>query len=194
MIDEWLSADREAPRKQRHTARRIWQRLCEEHGAGVAEVTVRKYVRRRRRELGEPVDDAFVPQVHDPGVEAEVDWGEATVLLAGERTKVYLFHLRASHSGAAFVCGFLRETQQAFLEAHVEAFRFFGGVFQNRSPSSTSCLRMLASPTSSAGSPGEPTPSARRSGARRARSPSCRSPTSTRASGRSGSPSATATV
>jgi transposase len=130
LIDEWLLADREAPRKQRHTARRIWQRLCEEQGADVAEITVRKFVRRRRRELGEPVDDAFVPQVHDPGLEAEVDWGEATVLLRGERTKVYLFHLRASHSGAAFVCGFLRETQQAFLEAHVEAFRFFGGVFQ----------------------------------------------------------------
>ena len=130
LIDEWLLADREAPRKQRHTARRIWQRLCEEHGADVAEITVRKYVRRRRRELGEPVDDAFVPQVHDPGLEAEVDWGEATVLLGGERTKVYLFHLRASHSGAAFVGAFLRETQQAFLEAHVEAFRFFGGVFQ----------------------------------------------------------------
>ena len=54
LIDEWLLADREAPRKQRHTAKRVWERLVSEHGAEVAETTVREYVRRRRRELGDP--------------------------------------------------------------------------------------------------------------------------------------------
>lgn len=128
LIDSWLVADREAPRKQRHTARRVWQRLVEEHGAEVAESTVREYVRRRRRELCPP-SDAFVPQVHEPAAEAEVDWGEAEVVLRRRRTRVYLFHMRACHSGAAFVTAFPRATQQAFLEAHVDAFRFFGGVF-----------------------------------------------------------------
>jgi transposase len=130
LIDEWLIADREAPRKQRHTAKRIWQRLVDEHGADVAETTVRDYVRRRRRELGDPVDEVFVPQVHEPGIEAEVDWGEAEVELAGQRRTIHLFLMRACFSGAAFVIAFERETQQAFLEAHVEAFHFFGGVFQ----------------------------------------------------------------
>ena len=69
------------------------------------------------------------PRYTIPGAEAEVDWGEAHVSLRGERRKVYLFHLRACHSGAAFVSAFPRETQQAFLEGHVEAFRFSGGVF-----------------------------------------------------------------
>ncbi|MCA1699936.1 MAG: IS21 family transposase [Actinobacteria bacterium] len=128
LIDSWLVADREAPRKQRHTARRVWQRLVEEHGAEVGESTVRDYVRARRRELCPP-SEAFVPQCHDPGSEAEVDWGEAQVVLRGQPTKVHLFHMRACHSGAGFCMAFLRETQQAFLEAHVEAFRFFGGVF-----------------------------------------------------------------
>ena len=90
---------------------------------------MREYVRRRRRELGEPVDEVFVPQVHEPGVEAEVDWGEAVVEIAGQRRTVYLFLMRACYSGAAFVIAFERQTQQAFLEAHVEAFRFFGGIF-----------------------------------------------------------------
>jgi transposase len=130
LIDQWLVADREAPRKQRHTAKRIWQRLLDEHGAEVAETTVRDYVRRRRRELGEPPEDAFVPQVHEPGVEAEVDWGEAIVEIAGLRRTVYLFLMRACYSGATFVIAFERQTQQAFLEAHVEAFQFFGGVFE----------------------------------------------------------------
>src|SRR5206468_2342479 len=129
LIEEWLRADREAPRKQRHTAKRIWERLVSEQGADVAETTVREYVRRRRRELGDPVDDVFVPQVYEPGVEAEVDWGEAVVEIAGQRLEVGLFLMRACYSGASFVIAFERQTQQAFLEAHVEAFRFFGGTF-----------------------------------------------------------------
>jgi transposase len=129
VIDEWLLADRDAPRKQRHTARRIWQRLVDEQGADVAETTVRQYVRGRKRELGLPVGEVFVPQVHAPGVEAEVDWGEAEVVLAGVATMVHLFVMRASFSGAAFCQASLVETQQAFLELHVLAFEWYGGVF-----------------------------------------------------------------
>jgi len=128
LIDEWLESDRGAPRKQRHTARRIWQRLTEEHGAQVAEVTVRQHVRARRRQIGPP-GEAFVPQIHHAGVEAEVDWGEAVVCLRGAPIEVGLFHLRSCHAGGAYVGAFPRMTQQAFLEGHAEAFAFFGGVF-----------------------------------------------------------------
>jgi transposase len=130
LIDGWLEADREAPRKQRHTAKRIWARLVDEHGADVAETTVRDYVRARKRAMGWPVGEVFVPQVHAPGAQAEVDWGEAQVDLAGVRTTVHLFFMRASFSGAAFCQASLAETQQAFLELHVEAFDWFGGVFE----------------------------------------------------------------
>ena len=129
LIDSWLEADRVAPRKQRHTAKRIWRRLVDEHGADVAEVTVLQYVRQRKRELGWPVSEVFVPQVHAPGVEAEVDWGQAEVELAGVLTTVHLFVMRASFSGAAFCQASLVETQQAFLELHAQAFEWFGGVF-----------------------------------------------------------------
>ena len=128
LIDDWLAADREAPRKQRHTARRIWQRLVAEHGAEVAETTVRDYVRARRRQIGMP-GEAYVPQIHHPGAEAEVDWGEATVIMRCVPTQIGLFYLRACHSGASFVGAFPRMTQQAFLEGHAEAFAHFGGVF-----------------------------------------------------------------
>ncbi len=128
LIDEWLTADREAPRKQRHTARRIWQRLVEEHGAAVAESSVRQYVRLRRRQIGMP-GEAYVPQIHHPGVEAEVDWGEATVIMRATPIQIGLFYMRACHSGASYVGAFPRMTQQAFLEAHAEAFSYFGGVF-----------------------------------------------------------------
>ncbi|HYN92044.1 MAG TPA: IS21 family transposase, partial [Thermoleophilaceae bacterium] len=117
-----------APRKQRHTAKRIWERLRDEHAADVAERTVREYVHRRRRERGEGVE-AFVPQVHHAGMEAEADWGEAHADVGGQRTKLYLFHMRACHSGAAFAMVFPHCSQQAFLEGHVEAFDWFGGVF-----------------------------------------------------------------
>jgi transposase len=128
LIDGWLEADRQVPRKQRHTARRVWRRLVDEHGARVAERTVREYVAGRRRELGEPVQ-VFVPQVHQAGMKAEVDWGEATVRLAGRSTVVQLFYLRPCFSGAEFCMAFRRCTQQAFLEGHVEAFAWFSGVF-----------------------------------------------------------------
>jgi transposase len=129
VIDAWLLADREAPRKQRHTAKRIHQRLVDEHGADVAEVTVRQYVRARKRQLGWPVADVFVPQHHEPGATAEVDWGEAEVDLAGERVTVHLFVMRASFSGTVFCQASPVETQQAFLELHVQALEWFGGVF-----------------------------------------------------------------
>jgi transposase len=129
VIDAWLVADRDAPRKQRHTAKRIHQRLVDEHGAEVAEVTVRQYVRARKRALGWAVGDVFVPQNHEPGAWAEVDWGQAEVRFAGEAVTVHLFVMRASFSGATFCQASLVETQQAFLELHAEAFAWFGGVF-----------------------------------------------------------------
>jgi transposase len=127
LIDAWLEADRDAPRKQRHTARRVWQRLVEEQDAVVSERQVSRYVRARRRELGD-VGEAFVPQHHAPGEEAEVDWGEAIATIDGQSTRVRVFQLRLCHSGAAFAGAFLRETQQAFLEAHADAFEYLGGV------------------------------------------------------------------
>jgi transposase len=129
LIDSWLEADRRAPRKQRHTAKRIWERLRDEYGVEVSERQVRRYVRERRQALGELVDEVFVPLCSEPGAEAEVDWGEATVVIAGVATRVFVFLMRACFSGACFVQAHLRETQQAFLEGHVAAFEFFGGTF-----------------------------------------------------------------
>jgi transposase len=129
VIDSWLIADRSAPRKQRHTAKRIHERLRDEHGVEVSERQVRRYVRERRQQLGELVGEVFVPLCSEPGAEAEVDWGEATAVIAGAPTKVHLFQMRACFSGACFVQAHTRETQQAFLEGHVAALEFFGGVF-----------------------------------------------------------------
>src|SRR5213082_1631650 len=130
-IDGILQGDREAPRKQRHTAHRIWLRIRQEQPeACVAEATVRRYVRRRKQELGVAAREVFVPQSYDWGVEAQVDWYEAVADLAGERTKLQVFSMRSMASGAAFHCAFLHATQQAFLEAHELAFGFFCGVFR----------------------------------------------------------------
>ncbi len=130
LIDRWLIADLTAPRKQRHTARRIWQRLVDEHGVRVAEVTVRQHVHKRRRELGLAVGQVFVPQVHAPAQTAEVDWGQAEVQLAGSPVTVHVFVMRSCFSGAAFSMASPVETQQAFLEGHALAFAWFGGVFE----------------------------------------------------------------
>jgi transposase len=130
-IDRMLEADRHAPRKQRHTAHRIWTRLGQEHpGHAIAEPTVRRYVRNRKRELGLSGRVAFVPQSYAWGQEAQVDWFEAVAKVDGEPCKLQLFAMRSMASGDAFHRAYTHATQQALLEAHELAFAYFGGVFR----------------------------------------------------------------
>ena len=128
IIDGWLLDDRSAPRKQRHTARRIWQRLVAEHGAELAEITVSRYVAIRRLELGLNQVEVAIPQTHAPGAEAEVDFGEFWIDLSGAPVKLWMFVMRLSHSGRAFHVAFGSQAQEAFLEGHVLALNHFGGV------------------------------------------------------------------
>lgn len=128
LIREWLVADRAVPKKQRHTARRIWQRLTEEHGAAVAESTVRNFVREVRADLAGDLSRVAVPQTHLPGAEAEADFFEFHCYLDGVWTKCWMFCMRLSASGRAFHRAFLNQSQEAFLEGHVGAFAHFGGV------------------------------------------------------------------
>lgn len=131
-IDEMLRADLTAPRKQRHTVRRVLARLVDEHGAQVSYSTVRDYVARRRPEIwaeaGRAVDQAYVPQTHEPGAEGEVDFADLWIILAGVKTKVFLFTLRLSYSGKAVHRAFATQGQEAFLEGHVYAFEQLGGI------------------------------------------------------------------
>src|SRR5207248_7873705 len=116
-IDEILRADQQAPRKQRHTAHRIWQRIgAERSEVTVAESTVRHYVCRRKQELGMAERETFVPQSYDWGSEAQVDWYEAFAEVMGELRKVYCFAMRSMAGGGAFHRAYYHATQQAFLE------------------------------------------------------------------------------
>jgi hypothetical protein len=93
-------------------------------------VTVRQYVRERKRELGWSTRETCVPQSYAPGQEGQVDWYEAWAELNGAPVKLQVFALRSMVSGAAFHRAYQRATQQAFLEAHEHAFDYFGGVFR----------------------------------------------------------------
>jgi transposase len=124
----WLVADQGAPRKQRHTARRVWQRLMDEEGAQVAESSVRALVARLRTEIGTGRPLVTVPQTHVAGEEGEVDFGEFTAVVAGVVTKLFLFVLRLSHSGKAVHVAYANQAQESFLDGHVRAFTALGGV------------------------------------------------------------------
>ena len=129
IIDRWLKGDRRHPKKQRHTARRIYNRLCHEHGFEGSERTVRKYVHDARKRLGLGVDDVFIPLDPELGLEAEVDWGNCHAVLGGAYTKLKMFCMRPKGSGKPFVQCFPCERQQAFFEGHIRAFGFYGGIF-----------------------------------------------------------------
>jgi transposase len=129
-IDAILQADLTAPRKQRHTAHRIWCRVAAEIPAvTLSESTIREYVRERKIALGLTCRETFIPQSYAWGGEAQVDWYEAYADICGERQKAYVFCMRSMASGGAFHCAFPHASQQAFLEAHEKAFVYFGGVF-----------------------------------------------------------------
>jgi len=129
-IDKILNGDQQAPRKQRHTAHRIWVRLCEEQPESpIGEATVREYVRQRREEMGLARREVFVPQSYEWGSEAQVDWYEAQARLDGQPRTLQFFSLRSMASGGAFHRAYTNATQQAFLEGHEHAFRYFQGVF-----------------------------------------------------------------
>ena len=124
VIDGWLRDDLDAPKKQRHTARRVLARLVDEQAAAdVSYSTVRDYVARRRPEIaaeaGRVLEQGFVPQTHEPGGEAEVDFADLWVILRGVKTKTFLFTLRLSYSGKSVHRAFATQGQEAFLEGHV---------------------------------------------------------------------------
>lgn len=123
IIDQILEADREQPRKQRHTAKRIFERLRDEHGFAGGYTIVKDYVREQK--LGG--QEMFVPLEHPPG-DAQVDFGQAQVWIDGVERKAHYFILDLPHSDDAYVKAYPAETSEAFCDGHNAAFRYFGGV------------------------------------------------------------------
>ena len=123
VIDSILQADQAAPVKQHHSAKRIFERLRDEHGFAGGYTVVKDYVRLCRARGRE----TFVPLTHPPG-HAQVDFGEAVAIIGGVRQKIHFFCMDVPQSDACFVKAYPRETTEAFLDGHVSAFAFFGGV------------------------------------------------------------------
>ena len=122
VIDAILEGDAKVPRKQRHTVKRIFERLRDEYGFEGQQTIVKNYVRERRRRVGE----MFVPLTHGPG-HAQCDFGEAVAVIAGVECRVHYFVLDLPHSDGCFVKAYPGETTEAFLDGHVSAFAFLGG-------------------------------------------------------------------
>jgi len=123
VIDAILSDDKQRPVKQRHTSKRIFERLKDEHGFTGGYTIVKDYVRAATLHGQE----MFVPLTHAPG-EAQADFGEALVVIAGVEHKAHYLAMDLPHSDDCFVVAFPAETTEAFLEGHVRAFAYFGGV------------------------------------------------------------------
>jgi len=135
IIDQILEDDRTVHRKQRHTAKRIFDRLCDEHGFTGKETIVKDYVRERRNRLRE----MFVPLTHSPG-HAQADFGEADVVIAGVEQRAHFFAMDLPHSDACFVVAYPAATTEAWLDGHNKAFVFFGGVPQSILYDNDKCL------------------------------------------------------
>ena len=126
VIDRILDDDHHVPRKQRHTAQRIFERLRDEYGFGGGYTTVKDYGREHRRRSQE----MFVPLSHAPG-HAQCDFGEALVVIGGVQRKAHYFVLDLPHSDGCFIKDYPAETTEAYLDGHVSAFAFLGEVPQS---------------------------------------------------------------
>ena len=126
IVNQILLDDRDVLKKQRHTAVRIFERLRDEHGYQGGYTVVREFVAKERLRQQE----VFIPLVHPPG-RAQVDFGEADIYLGGVKTRIHYFCLDLPHSDAVFVKAYPAETTEAFLDGHVTAFTWFGGVPQS---------------------------------------------------------------
>ncbi|MCA9940043.1 MAG: IS21 family transposase [Anaerolineales bacterium] len=124
-IERLLAEEAKLPPKQRYTSGKIY-RLLHEQGYRGSQSGLRRYVGQRRRALKRP--KVFIPLEFDPGQDAQVDWGEATVEIASEPVKVQLFVMRLCYSRKTFVMAFPRQKQEAFFAGHVAAFNYFQGV------------------------------------------------------------------
>ena len=126
VIDRILEDDHKVPRKQRHTAKRIFERFRDEYGFNGQYTIVKDYV----REHGRQSREMFVPLSHPPG-HAQCDFGEALVVIGGVEQKADCFVLDLPHSDGCFVKAYPAETTEAFLDGHVSAFSFLGGIPQS---------------------------------------------------------------
>ena len=135
LIDRILSDDVTVHRKQHHTAKRIFERLRDEHGFDGGYTIVKDYVREQRRRGRE----MFVPLAHPPG-HAQADFGEADVFIAGVKLRAHFFALDLPHSDACFVKAYPAATTEAWLDGHNVAFTFFGGVPQSVLYDNDKCL------------------------------------------------------
>jgi transposase len=126
VVNQILLDDRDVLKKQRHTAVRIFERLRDEHAYQGGYTVVREFVAKERLRQQE----VFVPLAHPPG-RAQVDFGEADIYLGGVKTRIHYFCLDLPHSDAIFVKAYPAETTEAFLDGHVTAFTWLGGVPQS---------------------------------------------------------------
>ena len=123
VIDAILEEDKQRPKKQRHTAKRIFERLRAEHGYTGGYTIVKDYVRQAKLSRQE----VYIPLTHAPG-EAQADFGEAQVVIAGVERKAHFMAFDLPHSDDCYVQAFPAETTEAFLEGHVRAFAYWGAV------------------------------------------------------------------
>ena len=124
ILDEWIEQNKQTRRKQRMSATRMYGRLCEDYGFSGHYSTVQRYLKEathRRQEV-------FMPLAFEPGEEAQVDWHEALIYENHIQKKVYVFCMKQCFSKAPFVCSYESMTIECFLDGHVRAFEYFGGV------------------------------------------------------------------
>lgn len=125
LLAQWVAEDAQKAKKKRRTSQRMYTILKEKHDYKGAEATIRAYVGQLRKRHKQ---QTYIPLAYEPGETAQVDFGQAEVVIAGETVIAHLFVMWLGHSSATYIQAYPAETQEVFFAGHVAAFTFFGGV------------------------------------------------------------------
>ena len=126
IIEGYLDQDDKSWHKQRHTAKRIHERLLEEHGAKIGYTTVQLYVKKRREERRQS-NGMFLKLVWTPG-EAQVDFGEADFIVYSQKERLHYLVVDFPFSNVGFVQVFRGENAECVCQGLLDIFNYIGGV------------------------------------------------------------------
>ena len=129
LINGWLQ-DKDLPKDQAHDPKWVFNRLVKDYGFRGGESTVKSFLKQKRKDKTSESDLRLLLG-SSCGQQAQVHWDSVDMVLGGKEVSLYLFSMQSKWSGKCFVRCCADADLDAFIDAHIRAFEFFGGIFPN---------------------------------------------------------------
>lgn len=127
ILTDWYQADLTRPKRERRTAKKLFEQLILEGYKGTY-TPVCRFVKQLKEEDRGNHHKAFIPMTFEAGDAMQFDWSQEVVVLGGIEQKIKVAHFKLSYSRQPFIIAYPRETQEMLLDAYIQAFQFYQGL------------------------------------------------------------------